>query len=810
MVFLGFTAADRARDLPDHRAGAHAGGGDPGQPARLHGPGQAPGRLRSRVLRPARHQRGREGPLGRVPGPASRTGPPRPPTTSSSYSLDVLGVLVTLIIILVACIYMLLDAPRIAASPSGIGGPPTAAFLRRTERTLTEYMKAQLLVSLDHRHQRGDRAVGLRGDRALPAGGDLRGGVRRLGLRDGVRPLRRARSWAPCRRSCWPSSPPDRGPLGGGGLRRDPPARRATSWCPTSWASAVGVHPLVVIFGLLIGEQLAGIVGVLIAIPMVVIVKEAVMFAIERLGLGVEPPVADAAPPSRSPNPRHPGPRQPSPKRPRPRGAGDPRGSPPGARTPPSRGPGPERPATEPARRCWWRAAWAAATAACRRCSDVDLSSGAASRWPCSAPTARARPRSSRSWPAWGAPSSGTLAWAEDVAPRVGWVPQRPALYQRLSAAREPAPVRGARGRGDPAAAADALIARADLGALADPIAARLSTGTLQRLNLAIALAGAPQRAAARRAHRHAQPGPAPAPVGVARRAARRRGHGGAVLDPVGGRGAAARRPPGGAGGGPPGVRGHPRGDARRPRHRRAGAAPRSAERAFMRLVAPESRSAVRAAALSSGRTCACCGAPRPCCCSLVGLPDLVALLVAVALQSHDRRPSVAVVNLDRSGRTVEVGGRRLSVDDYVSRLAEDVDVSLLDASRPHAALSAGRVGAVRHHPRPLHRRPSVRGAPAGDPPGHAAAARRSRPTQIQQSLRGGASTGSTSAWPWATWTGAAPGGPGGERREDRLLRAHRRRARAPAQPRRWCSTMQRAAARGRRHGRPPPSSAPS
>ena len=55
------------------------------------------------------------------------------------------------------------------------------------------------------------------------------------------------------------------------------------------------MHPLVVIFGLLIGEQLAGIAGVLIAIPMVVIVKEAVTFGIERLGLGVDPPVPEAA-----------------------------------------------------------------------------------------------------------------------------------------------------------------------------------------------------------------------------------------------------------------------------------------------------------------------------------------------------------------------------------------------------------------------------------------------------------------------------------------------------------------------------------
>ena len=44
----------------------------------------------------------------------------------------------------------------------------------------------------------------------------------------------------------------------------------------------------------------------------------------------------------------------------------------------------------------------------------------------------------------------------------------------------------------DPAAAADDLIARADLGRFAGQSAEKLSTGTLQRLNLAIALAGEP------------------------------------------------------------------------------------------------------------------------------------------------------------------------------------------------------------------------------------------------------------------------------------------------------------------------------
>lgn len=79
----------------------------------------------------------------------------------------------------------------------------------------------------------------------------------------------------------------------------------------------------------------------------------------------------------------------------------------------------------------------------------------------------------------------------------------------------------------------------------------------------------------------------------------------------------------------------------------------------------------------------------------LVVYPVLVALLVALALQSDDRRPAVAVVVQDTSGRTVVVGDERLGVDDYVARLAEDVDVRRLDAPAAREALDAGRVTAV-------------------------------------------------------------------------------------------------------------------
>ena len=79
----------------------------------------------------------------------------------------------------------------------------------------------------------------------------------------------------------------------------------------------------------------------------------------------------------------------------------------------------------------------------------------------------------------------------------------------------------------------------------------------------------------------------------------------------------------------------------------------------------------------------------------LVVYPLLVALLVALALQSDDRKPDVALVVQDASGRSVEVGGRRLSIDDYIDRLSEDVNVRELDAADAQTALDDGRVAAV-------------------------------------------------------------------------------------------------------------------
>ena len=72
-----------------------------------------------------------------------------------------------------------------------------------------------------------------------------------------------------------------------------------------------------------------------------------------------------------------------------------------------------------------------------------------------------------------------------------------------------------------------------------------------------------------------------------------------------------------------------------------------------------------------------------------------MALIVALALQSDERRPSIALVNLDASGGSVEVGGERFSVADYVGRLGDEVTVRELDAGDAEDALEQGRVSAV-------------------------------------------------------------------------------------------------------------------
>ena len=83
-------------------------------------------------------------------------------------------------------------------------------------------------------------------------------------------------------------------------------------------------------------------------------------------------------------------------------------------------------------------------------------------------------------------PSSGTVERGAGV--RVGWMPQRPAHYGRLSARQNLELFARLEGAGDPAA----VLARLELPADDRP-SSSLSVGNRQRLDLAISLLGDPQ-----------------------------------------------------------------------------------------------------------------------------------------------------------------------------------------------------------------------------------------------------------------------------------------------------------------------------
>jgi ABC-2 type transport system ATP-binding protein len=86
-------------------------------------------------------------------------------------------------------------------------------------------------------------------------------------------------------------------------------------------------------------------------------------------------------------------------------------------------------------------------------------------------------------------PSWGTVERREGV--RVGWTPQRPAHYGRLSPRENLELFAELEGEAEPAAAASKLLGEFELPDTPRP-SARLSVGNRQRLNLALSLLGSP------------------------------------------------------------------------------------------------------------------------------------------------------------------------------------------------------------------------------------------------------------------------------------------------------------------------------
>ncbi len=200
-----------------------------------------------------------------------------------SYSLSALSGLIFVVIMLVAAVYMLMDAPRIAQFAKRIGGPSAAQFLRRTERTLGQYVKGQTLVSL---------IIGVSAGLVLWIFGVT--GI----FPQGATYAALFAAWVFLMEFV-----PYVGPI----LGAVPPLLLALSTSPVTalWVliafiaiqqieghvvvpqvmgDAVGVHPLVVIFGVLIGGEVYGVLGVIIAVPVVVLLKEAVVYTSERIG----------------------------------------------------------------------------------------------------------------------------------------------------------------------------------------------------------------------------------------------------------------------------------------------------------------------------------------------------------------------------------------------------------------------------------------------------------------------------------------------------------------------------------------------
>jgi ABC-type multidrug transport system ATPase subunit len=86
-------------------------------------------------------------------------------------------------------------------------------------------------------------------------------------------------------------------------------------------------------------------------------------------------------------------------------------------------------------------------------------------------------------------PSTGRIERRKGV--RVGWAPQRPAQYGRLSARENIELFARLEGEPDPAGVAEQLLREFDLPGKAEP-SANLSVGNRQRVNLAIAFLGRP------------------------------------------------------------------------------------------------------------------------------------------------------------------------------------------------------------------------------------------------------------------------------------------------------------------------------
>jgi ABC-2 type transport system ATP-binding protein len=89
-------------------------------------------------------------------------------------------------------------------------------------------------------------------------------------------------------------------------------------------------------------------------------------------------------------------------------------------------------------------------------------------------------------------PSAGGLEWPGGEPGRVGWVPQRTAIYEKLSVAENLRLFARLERLADPQAAVARMLEQTDLADRADEEVGRLSGGNRQRVNIAIGLLADP------------------------------------------------------------------------------------------------------------------------------------------------------------------------------------------------------------------------------------------------------------------------------------------------------------------------------
>ena len=187
-----------------------------------------------------------------------------------------------LVLVFILSIYMLLYGQRIGRlirryMPDGRRHARRRLPDARAERGRALRGRAAP-VQPDHGHDSGRLAVPLRRARDLPRRAQVRGGLRGVLRPDGARPLHRAdhrrgpgRCWWRC--SAIPSSAVWVS-LMFLGLQQV----EGHIVAPQVFGHTLRINPLLVIFALLLGLQLHGIVGALIALPLLSILRETVVY----------------------------------------------------------------------------------------------------------------------------------------------------------------------------------------------------------------------------------------------------------------------------------------------------------------------------------------------------------------------------------------------------------------------------------------------------------------------------------------------------------------------------------------------------